>query len=648
MAIDSPEHPSLATEKTIPPAKVVLELDNITLDPEEAERPLLENVSLQIGAGQLVAIVGPSGCGKSTLLKAIAGIEDPDEGRILWHGEDLLTDTDLDPQDLGYVPQFSIAYERLTVDECIENALLLRVAGLDRFQRDDAVDKALADVGLSEIADRQVAILSGGQKRRLALAMELVSHPSLLLCDEVTSGLDPKAEDEIVELLRKLSREEDRIVISVTHSLRHLKLYDSVIVLCEGRVAYHGSADYLLHYFDVTRPEDVFSRLSIREGERWARSWSKHQPTYYLQMFGEISKSEATENSLGHETATSEDEETSRKKKLWQGETRAEARKRRREEREQKEDKGEIESSNSRDEKEKESEEEDERESPGAISQIITLTKRRFTLFFRDPGQMWLQLAMLIGFPCLVVVFALNGLPQIKNLSTGLDINWAQQMKEGAEYLAQSAKVGTLVSGIVMFQVVLLTLMASNNSAREIAGERLIFEKEKLAGLHPFSYLFSKILFLALLVVVQSCWMGLFVHAVCKFPGNLGQQIVFLILVNGAMTSVCLAISSLARTAEQASLLSIYLVGFQLPLSGAVLALPEPLGTIVRPFIASYWSWSGYLKTMKDTRFYDVVQDVAQTVFSPAGMCLAVLVLHVIVSIFLAYFGAARSRWRNA
>ena len=135
--------------------------------------------------------------------------------------------------------------------------------------------------------------------------------------------------------------------------------------------------------------------------------------------------------------------------------------------------------------------------------------------------------------------------------------------------------------------------MGANNSGREIAAERLVFEKEKLSGLRPLSYIGSKAVFLLVLVVAQSLWMGLFVHLLCGFPGELFEQLLFLFLVNAAMTSVCLAISSMMSSAEQASLVSIYLVGFQLPLSGAVLALPAWVDAITRPFIAAYWSWSG-------------------------------------------------------
>src|SRR5690606_25391474 len=111
----------------------------------------------------------------------------------------------------------------------------------------------------TDLADRRVKVLSGGQKRRLGLALELVTNPCLLLCDEVTSGLDPKSEAEITELLRVLARENPRrVVINVTHSLASLEAFDSVLVMFQGRLVYHGPPSLLTHYFTVTHPEEVY------------------------------------------------------------------------------------------------------------------------------------------------------------------------------------------------------------------------------------------------------------------------------------------------------------------------------------------------------------------------------------------------------
>ena len=167
----------------------------------------------------------------------------------------------------------------------------------------------------------------------------------------------------------------------------------------------------------------------------------------------------------------------------------------------------------------------------------------------------------------------------------------------------------------------------------------------KFAGVRASAYVASKAVFLGGLVLAQSVWMGVFVNVIVRFPGELGTQILLLALVNGALTATCLAISSVMKSAEQASLVSIYLVGFQLPLSGAVLALPAALGWITRPFIASYWGWSGFIQTLRDTRFYEAILSVTQTKLAAAPLCVWVLACHIGLGVVLTYTGCKNSRW---
>jgi ABC transport system ATP-binding/permease protein len=468
------------------------------------------------------------------------------------------------------------------VRESVQSALRLRVAGLDEAARRERIARILAEVGLDEIADRAVRVLSGGQRRRLALALEMVSAPGLLLCDEVTSGLDPKSEDEITKLMFQLSRHDERIVLSVTHSLRHLSLYDSVLVLYRGAVAFHGPADYLLHYFDIATADELFPRLAQRTQEEWQASWAKHRASY-----DHVTPREEAERSTARPDVAT----------------------------------------------------------PGLRTQFAVLLARRWRIFLRDRGQVWLQLALLFGFPLLVVIFALGGLPQIQSMSGVAQGDVVQQFLDEAARRVAMMRNGSLVSGLVMFQVILLALMGSNNAAREIAGERPIFEKEKFAGVRASAYVASKAAFLGVLVLAQSVWMAVFVQVIVRFPGSLATQIALLTLVNGALTATCLAISSLTKSAEQASLVSIYLVGFQLPLSGAVLALPAALSWITRPFIASYWGWSGFIQTLRDTRFYEAVLSVTQTKLAAAPLCVWVLGCHIVLGLLLAYVGSKNSRW---
>ncbi len=577
----------------------MLELSNLSFHiPKDGEQfPLLDQVSLKIPTGHFMAIVGPSGCGKTTLLKTIAGINPESNGTLIYQGRDLVEEEDFEPHEIGYVPQFSVAYDELTVDESVESSANLRIKSQSNSELDERLDRILTETGLTEIADRPVKVLSGGQKRRLGLAMELVSSPKLLLCDEVTSGLDPRSEREIVRLLHKLSRKEERIVISVTHSLAHLELYDSILVLHEGKVAYHGNPSGLPHYFSVEDTEEIYPTLSRQTSHKWNTSWNKYREQYESKLLASSHSSQPSPP----ENQTEEIEETDNS------------------------DPSKI-------------------KTPGFFSQTATLFSRRTRLLLRDRGQIILQLALILGFPLLVSLFSSRANEQSQRLSDSIEENKIVELINQAEVQQSRLKVGSANSGIIMFQIVLLCLMGSNNAAREIAAERNIFEKEKFGGVSPSSYLSSKLLFLSLLVLIQSLWMGFFVELFWEFKGNFGSHLLFLVLVNAAMTSICLGISSLAKNAEQASLLSIYLVGFQLPLSGAVLALPEALEPITRPFIAAYWAWSGAVDSLDRDKF-SAIKEVTETTLSTTNNCLYLLITHLIIGLVAAFIGLQKPRW---
>lgn len=590
----------------------MLSLDDVSLRIGSMD-PLLSGISASFSQGEFVAVIGPSGCGKSTLLKVIAGIASgEEEGSIAWNGRNL-AEEDFTPSEIGYVPQFSIAHDELTVEESVGYAARLRVSGLSPAQRAALVQRLLAEVGMEDFAERRVKVLSGGQKRRLALAMELVSGPPILLCDEVTSGLDPRSEEEIVSLLRRVAREGNRLVLSVTHSLQGLSDYDAVVVLYRGILAYAGKSSRMAAYFDVRGPEEVYSRLADAEPSEWAAAWDAARNDWCSENSGmpvaQVTAGGRECRECGVTAANGADFCRECGCRLPT-----------------------------------EGKDAPPPAIPGVFSQFLTLTERRIRIFVRSRSQLLLQGGLIFGFPAIVSVFGWKGLPQIRNLSMGIDVNVLQQQSEALDFLRQASSVGSLVSGIVMFEVVLLTLMGANNSGREIAGERQIFEKEKLTGLDPGAYLLSKIVFLGLLCCFQSLWMGLFIHGACSFPGALAPQLLFLFLVNAAMTSVCLGISSFMGSAEQASIASIYLVGFQLPLSGAVLALPSWLSHVTRPFIAAYWSWSGMLQTLRGERYYDIASMVIQTTLSAGDLCLLVLVLHVVAGLTAAYRGCLCTR----
>ena len=565
----------------------MLVLQSIALQLGEAETPLLSNLSAWYPASHFGAILGPSGCGKSTLLKVIAGILPHTSGSIFWQGKDLENE-DLPAHQLGYVPQFSCTQPRLSVQENLFYGARLRQKGT-RQEIEARVEQVMEETGLQDLQDRRAGVLSGGQLRRLSLAMELTTRPSLLLADEVTSGLDPKSEEEITELLSSLAREQGRLVLLVTHSLRHMESYDSITVLTDGHLAYSADPRDLTDYFRVKSPELIFPTLATQSGQEWANRWNALPKPEGL----------TSENILGELESISIAEEKENSLQL-----------------------------------------------PSLLSQATTWLSRRIKIFLRDPAQVFLQLSLLLVFPAVVTLFAYRGLPEVRNMAMSSDTGVVEQLRDSLSFTIQSSRVGTLVSGLAMFQVILLALMGSNNSAREVVGDRAILEKEKLAGLRPGAALLGMGIFLSFLVLAQAGWMTLFVRAVCQFPGGLEAQFMPFLLVTGSITALCLAISSWTSSSEQASLGSLYLVGFQLPLSGAILALPDFLGVITRPWISAYWAWSGYLQTLKDTRFYDLVKAITETPIASFGVSLWILLIHLLLGLVLAYFGMRRSQWR--
>lgn len=563
----------------------MLKLNNVSfaINDNGEELHLIKEASISVPPGKFMAIVGPSGCGKTTLLKIIAGINEENSGDISW-GERNLSEQDLTASEVGYVPQFSIAFDELTIKESVRYALRLRVNKEQAPNQSNLVSTILEKVGLKELSDRKVKVLSGGQKRRLSLALELVTDPTLLLCDEVTSGLDPRSEKEIVTLLHSLSQNKKRIVVNVTHSLNHLDLYDIILVLYEGQVVYQGPPDQISHYFSVESAEEIYPLLGCREANEWHESWQKHKHTYLIDesTFTDVD-AEPIPNSY----------------------------------------------------------------TPSPISQFIALISRRFKIFSRDKTQLILQAAMILGFPLLVAVFGLDGITQPKTLPSKSTGSIIEQFNHQVSVSESQIKIGSLISGLIMFQVILLTLIASNNSAREIAGEREIFEKERFGGLHTSSYIASKIAFLTILVLIQSLWMGIFVQiCIPSLPGSTMTRLLILFMVTAAMTSVCLGISGIMKSPEQSSLLSIYLVGFQLPLSGAILTLPHWLEPMSRPFISAFWAWSANLDVMKEGYYAQSIHAVTQeSSLQPLNICIAWLSVHILTGIFVAYAGTKRPQW---
>jgi ABC transport system ATP-binding/permease protein len=237
-------------------------------------RALLDGIGFSLEERSFLAIVGTSGSGKTTLLNALTGFRPADEGDVLYGGRDLYGDYDELRGRIGFVPQQDIVHGTLTVREALGFAAELRFSeDVSTDERVTRVDEVIGELGLTEAANVAVADLSGGQRRRVAVGLELITKPSLLFLDEPTSGLDPGYERTLMELLAELAA-GGRTVVVVTHSLQSLRLCDRVLFLAPGgRLAYFGPPQLAPAHFGAADLQDVFRALSFDHTRDWAREF---------------------------------------------------------------------------------------------------------------------------------------------------------------------------------------------------------------------------------------------------------------------------------------------------------------------------------------------------------------------------------------
>jgi ABC transport system ATP-binding/permease protein len=256
-----------------------LEVDDVVVRTPD-HRVLLDHVSFAIDEHCFLAIVGPSGAGKTTLVNAMTGFRPADEGTVYYGGRDLYVEYDDLRRGIGYVPQDDIIHTQLTVRQALEFTAELRFPrDVTAPERERRVTEVMSELGLSERADLVIERLSGGQRKRANIGVELLTKPSPLFLDEPTSGLDPGLEKGVMTLLRGLA-DGGRTVIIVTHSAQSLQLCDRLLVLAPGgRTAYFGPPEGALRYFGKADLADVFTDLEQNSSVAWDQRF-RESPEY--------------------------------------------------------------------------------------------------------------------------------------------------------------------------------------------------------------------------------------------------------------------------------------------------------------------------------------------------------------------------------
>lgn len=243
------------------PHEIQLELVGIA----RRGRLLVDGMTTTLKPGTFVGILGPSGVGKSLLLKTLAGYFSPEKGRILWDGRDVWSQREEYLQHVGFVPQTDILFDALTIEENLAFAARLRLPRFTPEMRSRAVKDVVERLQLGPHARKPVTELSGGQRKRVSAAIELLRGPHVLLLGEPTSGLDPGNEARFLEDLRQVTRRQGTLVVLSTHSPAAFKLFDRLLVLRRqggvGRLAYDGPPEGLLQEFQGKDAADWFETL---------------------------------------------------------------------------------------------------------------------------------------------------------------------------------------------------------------------------------------------------------------------------------------------------------------------------------------------------------------------------------------------------
>jgi ABC-type multidrug transport system ATPase subunit len=237
----------------------------------------LKETSIEIPAQSLLAIMGPSGCGKSTLMKALNGDDPTTAGRVFIHDLELTSNYEYLKPRIGYVPQDDIVHRELTVEKSLYFAAKLRMDNPGDAEIGAKIDQILKNLNIEHIRKSMVGKISGGQRKRVSIAVELLTDPLILFLDEPTSPLDPQTIEEFLDILRGLA-DKGTTVIMVTHKPEDLNYMDSVVFMAEGgHLVFYGPTTDYKEYFKVDNTVQVYAGISGTQSESWVKQYKSRQ-----------------------------------------------------------------------------------------------------------------------------------------------------------------------------------------------------------------------------------------------------------------------------------------------------------------------------------------------------------------------------------
>jgi ABC-type multidrug transport system ATPase subunit len=632
------------------PGNLSLKVEGLAVSAGDSGPELLKDISLSVKPGEFVCVLGPSGAGKTTLVRTLLGQLTPSKGEIRFGSLRVSGDSELLNGLIGYVPQKEIVHDELPVGRALQYAAKLRLPpSLNRKEIAERIRAIEKDVGIDHRHDTPVGNLSGGESKRVSLAVELLSFPRILIVDEATSSLDPASDARIMHLLAEYAKKYSITLLCITHHLENAKLADRLLILASGHLVWSGGVKEALDHFGVHRLSQIYLLLEDLPVEQWV---SLHK-VFQLQE-GEAGNAEKDESQI-------ED-------KPIQAALR-----------------------------------------PGWFRQFSALLQRGLEVLFRDKR----SLAFLIGVPLVMVAFAYMGFAkerfgqkailsrplepreiqlagqlwghtlralalsetdQYDGISVPAQIRVFLDKEQGLQQRLRSPETAQLVKKAlagripvvpereitnpmstwkfrftVMFGILILGFLAG---LTEIVKERPIVERESANGVRTSAYIASKIVLLGVVLAMQ------IVPSVCLLQGVFGLTVSAsplgalapFLLVSWLAAMVCagvgLTISGLVKTREQALLTLPVLILPQLLFGGLLIRLTGgALTTIAKVFVPAFWAFRGsidYITLTSPFPLYDMGEHFA------TRQAIGALSLQLVGIMIVAYLMLALSLHRHS
>jgi len=544
---------------------------------------ILNDVSVSIQSSEFVALVGGSGAGKSTLMKALNGYEPATNGQLLIDGLDLYSRLDLLRTEMGYVPQDDIIHRELPVRLALWYAAKLRLPDASEQEIQKTIADALKAVEMSEHQNKRVKDLSGGQRKRVSIACELLAQPTLFFLDEPTSGLDPGLEKKMMYDLKRLA-DQGRTIVLVTHATSNIDQCDYVAFMAKGRLAYYGPPQEAPTFFEAYDFADIYQKLS-----------ADIDPAHGLQPIPELQadyQAYAAANKAGKVTAGVIWAEKFRKSESYQKYVTAKQ-------------------ANIHASRQPNVSLAQRRRRGFApfrfLQQMYYLARRQVDLIRHDVRTLMILLAML---PMLGLLF---GFVSSNYMLTGK--GWAN--KDNTEFTVNSAADVEKVlkddlkgkpkdttnsytplqaaSTLVAMLALALTQAGTFAASYEIVKERPIYTRERAVNLSAWAYVLSKVIVLSLFAIIQvagllfllSFFVDLNVPGIIFTDFSILEIYISLYLAILSSIALGLLISSLVPTSDVVLYIILAQLFVQIVLTGALFPLDPNLLSYATP---GYWA----------------------------------------------------------